>query len=165
MKLKKLLLPLLAAVLVLSAAIPSAMAYFTTYTRAKGGYTIRLSRTTTVTEEYGDWQKSVTIQNTEGGAVFVRAKGFVGTESGIALNYSGEGWSAGDDGWYYYYPAVIAGASSKPLLVSISNYPKALDAGDNFNVIVVYESTPAKYNADGSPDPDWTMTLDTGVTG
>ena len=165
MKLKKLLLPLLAAVLVLSAAVPSAMAYFTTYTRAKGGYTIRLSRTTTITEEYGDWQKSVTIQNTEGGAVFVRARAYIGEASGIQLGYSGEGWSGSADGWYYYYPAVIAGASSKPLLVSISNYPKSPDEGENFNVIVVYESTPAKYKADGSPDPDWTMTLDTGVTG
>ena len=87
MKLKKLLLPLLAAVLVLSAAVPSAMAYFTTYTRAKGGYTIRLSRTTTITEEYGDWQKSVTIQNTEGGAVFVRARAYIGEASGIQLGY------------------------------------------------------------------------------
>ena len=35
---------------------------------------------------------------------------------------------------------------------------------DNFNVIVVYESTPVLYNADGSAYADWSFTLDNGTS-
>lgn len=163
MKLKKMILPLLAVVLLLCAAVPSVMAYFTTYTRAKGGYTIRLTGVTSIDEKFDNWQKFVTIKNEEGEAVFIRAKAYVGENSGIELNYTGKGWSAGDGGWWYYYPAVIAGQSSGPLVISISNYPEALDEGDNFNVIVIYESATAVYNADGTPDMNcWNEILDRG---
>ena len=70
-KLKKWILPLLAAAMLLTAALPSALAYFTTYTRAKGGYTIRLGSTTTIDEEVTGTQKILVISNTEGADVFV----------------------------------------------------------------------------------------------
>ena len=164
-KLKKWILPLLAAAMLLTAALPSALAYFTTYTRAKGGYTIRLGSTTTIDEEVTGTQKILVISNTEGADVFVRARGYVGLDSGYELNYSGSGWTGPDEnGWCYYGPAVPAGGGSNPLTVSVSNIPVNPDEGDSFNVIVIYEATPARYDADGNPSPDWTMKLDTGGT-
>ena len=159
MKLKKIILPLLALVMLAGAAIRPAMAYFTSYTRAKGGYTIHQSSTTTVDEEFSDWTKRITIQNTEGGPVFVRSRAFAG--SAYTLSYSGEGWSDGGDGWYYYGAPLPAGGTSAALLVSISNLPKA-EEGESFNVAVVYESTPVLYGKDGTTSADWDMILDRG---
>ncbi len=159
MKLKHIILPLLAVALLIGAVIQPAMAYFTTYTRAKGGYTIRQSTTTFIDESFDDWQKTVTIQNKEGKAVFIRARAFAGSE--YTLTYTGENWSDGSDGWYYYSEALPAGTTASALVVSISNLPKA-EEGGNFNVAVVYESTPVQYEDDGTTFADWDMILDRG---
>lgn len=159
MKLKKTILPLLALLMLAIAAIPPVMAYFTTYTRAKGGYTIHQSTNTTIEEDFQNWQKIVTIANREGKAVFVRARAYAGSD--FTLNYSGEGWSDGGDGWWYYAEPVEAGSAARELYVSISNLPMA-DEGLNFNVAVVYESTPALYDAGGKASADWSMILDQG---
>ena len=163
MKLKKVVFNLLAVVLLLGVLIPTVvppvMAYFTTYTRAKGGYTIHLTGVTTIDEEFQNWEKTVTITNKEGKDVFVRARGYAGSQ--FTLTYSGEGWSDGGDGWWYYGPALSAGKTANPLVIAISNLPEA-EEGDSFNVAVVYESTLVQYNADGTTKADWEMILDPG---
>ena len=157
---KKLILPLLAVILVLTATIQPALAYFTTYTRAKGGYTIHQGSTTTIDEEFDDWTKHLVITNKEGKPVYVRARAFAG--EAFTLEYSGGGWSDGGDGWWYYDSPVAAGEkTASPLSVKIENIPKAeMDAG--FNVAVVYESTRVQYSADGTPFYDFSQTLDRG---
>ena len=77
---RKWLLALLALVMILTAAIQPAMAYFTTYTRAKGGYTVYRDATTTIDEQYEDWVKYVTITSVDGEPVFVRARAYTGSE-------------------------------------------------------------------------------------
>ncbi len=182
MKKKKLFLAALALVLVLSAGIGSASAYFTTYTSARGGATVHLGGERTFQEEFDSWTKKLTVTNKEGSyqAIFVRAKAYApGTFFSGERSYpltcaiSGDGWTTEPDaeGWYYYTQAVAPGASTGTLNVVIQGIPKdaaELEDGDAFNVAVVYESIPAVYDAEtGDPvDPqaaDWKAALDSGT--
>ena len=159
MNLKKVFLTLLALVLVLSLTIPSTLAYFTDTTRAKGGYTIRQSATTSIDESFNNWTKTLTITNNEGAPVFIRARAFAGQT--YTLTYSGRNWEKRDDGWYYYSGQLAAGESADILKVTISDIPAATENA-SFNVAVVYESTPVQYDADGKAYADWDMILDRG---
>ena len=157
MKKKQSILVLLALVMILGAWITPALAYFTTYARAKGGYTVSLETHTEIDESYSDWKKTITVRNTEGKPVYVRARAFAGSD--FTLSYSGENWHDGGDGWWYYDAPLAEGESSAALTAAIGNIPEA-DEGVTFNVAVVYESTPVQYKADGTAYADWTMTLD-----
>ena len=74
-----------------------------------------------------------------------------------------------DGDWYVYGEAVDPGKSTAPLDVTITfptrkkadNDPSGYEIGDNFNVVVVYESTPAKYDKNNDPAPDWSLVYDT----
>ena len=157
MKRRQWMLSLLALALIAGAAVAPAMAYFTTYTRASGGYTLYGQATTEIHEEYSDWKKDITIKNTEGKPVFVRARAYAG--STYSLSCSGAGWTDGGDGWWYYDTVMNEGDSTEtPLRVAISNVPKA-EEGAAFNVAVVYESSPVLYREDGSAWADWDMVL------
>lgn len=148
--------------LILGASVGSAMAYFTTYASAEGGYTIALPGSKTdVDENFSGWQKRVVISSAEGSMpVFVRAQAFSG--SAYTLTYSGEGWTPGSDGYYYYTPILEGGAETAELLVNIGNVPQDVKPGDSFNVIVVYETTPVLYDEAGTAYADWSVTLDRG---
>lgn len=157
------ILMLLAAVMVLmTAGIGSAWAYFTTYASAKGGYTIQLGDQTQIQEDFSDWTKHVSITSQEDSqAVYVRVKAFCG--SAYELTYSdGTGtWNPGDDGYYYYSETLKGGETTPVLDVHIGNIPEG-EAPESFNVAVVYETTPVQYEKDGTPYADWSMKLETG---
>lgn len=159
MKQRRIVLAILAFVLVLGASIAPAMAYFTTYTQARGGFTVHLQTTTGIDERFEDWTKYVTITNTEGKPVFVRARAFAG--STYELTYGGDGWTAGADGWYTYDAPLAEGQSTAELTVHIGNLPEATENAQ-IGVAVVYESTPVLYKEDGTAYADWTMTLEKG---
>lgn len=158
MKKTKYVLALLAVVMLLAAGIGQAMAYFTTYTEAEGGITIWLGDDTQITEEFSNWNKTLTIENEEGEPVFVRAKVFYAPDS-LSVASSGEGWSAGEDGYIYYGNSLAAGEKANVLNVKIDHIPEDVVHGDSFNVIVVYESTPVFYREDGTPYADWDSEL------
>lgn len=159
MKKKNACLAALAVVLVLTASIGSAMAYFTAYTTAAGGYTINLGSKTTIEETFSDWTKHVVISNAEKSEpVFVRARAFGG--SAFTITGSGSGWRDGGDGFWYYEEPLAGGSSTAELTFSIEGVPENALVGDSFNIVVVYESTPALYHEDGSVYADWTMILD-----
>ena len=161
MKKRTLLLAVLAVLLVLSSSIGSAIAYFTTYANARGGYVILGGRT----EIVEDWQygkKVVQIKNIARTAedngkypIFVRARAFYDT--GLAISYSSDpvgAWKENGDYWYYQ-KAICAGETSDALNIDVKaaagqNYK----IGDTADVIVVYETVPAVFTADGSPDLD-----------
>ena len=152
---KKILLGIAAILLVAVAAagIGKAYAYFTTYVEAKGGKTIHLGDTTTIKEDYSDWQKAVTVSNSpeSAQAVWVRAQAFAGSEYGLV--YGGEGWSEAADeaGWYYFSAPVAPGGNTSVLTVSITDKegnPPAAEEGKSFNVVVVYETIPAVQNGE-----------------
>lgn len=160
MKKTNLILAASAVCLVLSATINTASAYFTTYAEAKGGYTIELGDKTRINENFSGWVKYVTITSAEDSEpVYVRARAFSGSQ--YPLEYSGDGWSLGNDGYYYYGDILSASESTSDLLVQISGVPVNADNDTSFNVIVVYESTPVLYKEDGTPYADWNAKVDT----
>lgn len=161
MKKSNLILTASAVMLVLSAGINSANAYFTTYAEAKGGYEINLGDRTKINEKFTGWIKYVTITSDEKSEpVYVRAKAFSGSQ--YTLQYSGSGWTLGNDGYYYYNSILNANESTSELLVQINGVPVVANNEDSFNVIVVYESTPVIYDAEGNPKADWSAEVKTG---
>ena len=159
-----------AAALVLAAAavlgVGKAYAYFTTYVQADVSRTIHLGDITTIDEKYADWEKTVTITNSaeSAKAVWVRVRAFAG--SAYKLDYAGSGWSQDGDWWYYGEP-LQPGGEAESIVVSILDAEtgeKPAADGADFNVVVVYETTPAVENgtdASGNTqylDADWEMT-------
>lgn len=147
-----------AVVLPLGIAGGSALAYFTANTTAAGGYAVEVGMDTDIDEEFSNWTKHITIKNSpDGGAVYVRAKAFSGSQ--YSLTYPGTtGWYNGGDGYWYYADAngkptpLEPGKTTSELLVQITNMPAdEADQKEEFNVIVIYEQMPVKYNADGDP--------------
>lgn len=160
-------LALAAVAVAASAGIGTAWSYFTTYTEAAGGYTIHLGDRTEITESFTEWTKHLTIANEENSEpVYIRARAFCGSQYTIA--HSGEGWTLGDDGYYYYGSAVPGGGTTSRLDLKIGGIPEDPENLERFNVVVIYESTPVKHHEDGTAytiqETDWSEILDTGST-
>lgn len=156
-----------AALVVVSGGIGKTWSYFTTYAEASGGYTIRLGDRTEISETFTEWTKHVVITNEESSeAVYIRVRAFCGSQYTIA--YSGEGWTLGSDGYYYYSNAVDGGGATEVLDLKIGNIPENPEDRESFNVVVIYESTPVKYHEDGTAytveETDWSELLDIGST-
>ena len=88
-----------ALVFLTGAAVPPAMAYFTTYVEAEGGYSITLGNETTIEEKVENMEKHIVLTNTGESDCFVRVKVFVGSQ--ITLTMSGSSWNQGEDGYWY----------------------------------------------------------------
>ena len=161
------LLASLALVLVLTAGMGSAWAYFTTYVEAKGGYTIHLGDETKMIEEFQDWTKKVIISSKEGSTpVYVRVKAFCGEEYALQYSDAAGKWQLGADGYYYYQDILAGGLSTSELDILIKNIPMNVEIGTSFNVVVVYECTPVQNDENGNPYADWNYILVTSdVTG
>lgn len=159
------LLVSLVSVMVLSAGIGKAWAYFTTYARAEGGYVIRLDYDTDIEEEFADWTKKITISNKSGSLpVYIRVKAFCGGEYKLVYSDEDGSWTQGTDGYWYYKHIVYGGEKTKPLSVRIENIPKDAEESTEFNVVVIYESTLVRYDKSGNPYADWSAKQDTGRT-
>lgn len=158
MKRNALILAVLAFALVLGMGIVPAWAYFTDSTMASGSIEIETAPPTTHIHEWvKDGVKEVSIENdaSSPAPVFVRARVF----TSLVFTAAGTNWSAADaDGWMTYSEAVEPGASTERLAIS-AEFPEAKQ-GDNYNVVVVYQSTPAQYDNQGNPTPDWSQVLD-----
>ena len=168
MKKNKWLLLLIAVVLIAVSGVGTAMAYFTTYVTAKGGYVIKLEDESEIIEDVISWTKHVTILNKEGSSpVFVRVKAFA--IDPLMLEFRGDNWQKGETDqfgytYYYYTLPVEGGKQTEPALqihigpapegskLHILSDPDEAKPGDSFNVVVVYESVPAVYTAHGVPD-------------
>ena len=108
-----------ALLLVGGLSIQEAMAYFTTYVEAEGGYTVTLGPSTVIEETVEDMTKSITISNTGNVDCYVRVKVFAGSTVDIA--YSGSAnWSKDADGYWYYKDIVPVGGKSEVLNATIS---------------------------------------------
>ncbi|MBE6009032.1 MAG: hypothetical protein E7236_00025 [Lachnospiraceae bacterium] len=152
MKKKTLIMSALAVTLAAGMTIAPALAYFTDHTEASGSVAVELGEKTTITEQVGDWTKTITIGNEGPESVYVRAKALAGTKVGSGLQYSEDGWTKGDDGWYYYNDILDAGESTNPALtVEITEIPKDAVDGDSINVTVIYEAAKVIYGEDGNP--------------
>lgn len=171
MKYVRHVLPAFALLLIWTAGIQEAWAYFTTYARAGGNYRIELGDTTEIEEDYSDWTKKITITSREDSQpVYVRARAFGGSTYPIRYRDEYGNWEQNaDDGYWYYTPVLYAGESTTELIVEIRDVPDASDMNEGqqerFHVVVVYESTPVRYDAEGRAYADWSVLLDTGTKG
>ncbi len=147
-----------ALLLVGSLSIPEAMAYFTTYVRAEGGYEITLGSRTDIHEDVSNMTKEITICNTGEAECYARVKVFSGSRIGITYT-ADEAWSQKEDGYWYYETILPAGGSSSALHAKM--VLPSEDFKDSFNVIVVQECTPVLYKEDGTPYADWNAVVDT----
>ena len=166
MKKRTLILAVLAVVLVLSSGIGSTIAYFTTYSNARGGYVIHLGGKTEIEEQISDNRKIVQIFNhaetpedVGQHPVFVRVKAFTDSDGSVSCSDTSGLWQQGTDGYWYYQKALLAGmdtsakdAVTDPALVFVVTVNRTLKEGEHLDVIVVHESVPAIFKGDGSPD-------------
>ena len=158
-RIRKRTLCLAAAALVLTgtAGLGRAMAYFTTYVTAAGGYPVTLGYETEIEEEVNDMTKHIVISNTGDSDCYVRVKVFSGSQFEISFS-NGGGWSQSDDGYWYYEEILPVGESTSELLAAIT-VPE--DYTDTFNIVVVQECTPVLYHESGEPYADWEREVDT----
>ena len=153
MKKKYLITGLLALVLIVSAGVKPALAYFTGTTSASGGQTVKFDFGTTIQETAENLTKTVTLENTGDVDVFVRAHTFVGSQYTLFYDFVGE-WKPTEDGWIEYTQPVAPNGTAvfKVTVKGVSEHP---ENGESVNVAVVYECTPVQYKADGTPYADW----------
>lgn len=156
-------LAVVASGLCLSVSVPSAMAYFTTYVQAEGGYEITLGSETEIHEDVKDMTKEISLTNTGETDCYVRVKVFSGSQIDItytsALDGNGNAyWTKNDDGYWYYSEILKVNSSSEILKAKIEMDE---DFKESFNVIVVQECTPVQYHEDGTPYADWNAKVDT----
>ena len=151
-----------AIVLALAANLSLAWGYFTTYTQASGRWPRRMGDKTNNTEDESDWTQNVVITSEEGSEpVFVRAKAFGSGKYELEYSDPTNSWSRGNDGFYYLNRPLMGGEKTPELLVKINGVPDKPqeEADKEFNVVVVYETTPVLYDASGNPYANWEMTL------
>ena len=162
---KRAVLPVLAAVLVLSAAAGASSGYFTTYVTAQGGHTLELHDVYVTPHEHVDGSvKHITVENTGEIECWVRARAIAPT--GVEITYSGEGWTLGDDGWFYY-GAVLQPGESTPELVAAITMPKSdelnpIPEGTELNVVVITECAKVLYDDNGAPYANWDLLVKEG---
>ncbi len=160
MKKRTLFLAVLAVVLVLSSGIGTALAYFSTYADARGGYVIRLQGRTEIEEEITAGRKTVVIRNlgetaTDVGhsPAFVRVSAVA--DSLGRLDYSKNTsalWQQNGNYWYYLQP-IMTGEETEAFIIDVK-LNRELKEGEKLDVIVSYDSVPAVFKENGDPDPD-----------
>ncbi len=163
MRKRHIVLAILAVAFVLTSSIGTAVAYFTTFVTAKGGYVIHLANQSEIEEDYDKGVKTLSIKNTgESGKypIFVRARAFAGEDYILTPRADSEGkWnlapSAPLDTDYWYYTEAISGQASTTTMsieIKYADSNKEWKDGNERNIIVVYESTPAIFTSTGEPD-------------
>lgn len=153
-----LLIAIAVVMIVAGASIAPVKAYFTHHMKAVGTVEVNLGDKTQLHEDVDGWNKSVTIESHGPESVYVRVKAFASED--LTLSYSGNGWSIGDQGYYYYSEILDAGMTSSPLKVAISNVPADAKDGDSLNVSIIYECTKVQYDENGEPlAPDWSQAV------
>lgn len=166
MKKKHLFLAALAIVLILCSSIGTAIAYFTTYTGANGGYVIHLGHKSVIHDVYTD-VKEISIQNVADSAddvgkfpIFVRALVYHGNDS-IVTPQTSQNWTPEGNYYYYEFPLYADLAANYPdpmsttstLKLKVDPNPAAdIKPGDLVDVVVTYQSVPAVFDVDGNPD-------------
>ena len=165
--LKTICLAAAALIMVATVAIGSAMAYFTTYVTAKGGYVVELGFTKTEIEEVVEYGKKViTLTNTGDFDCYVRLKALTGDAYKDSLVYSEPDnagkWTPGADGFYYYSEIVAPAGTTSELVVRFA-FPEGEEPTD-FNVIIIQECTPVLYDENGDAYADWSVVADVSET-
>lgn len=168
----------IAIMLVMSAAMGTAWAYFTTYARARGGVLLNLGHEEHIDETFKEWEKTLDIEiSADSEPVYLRARAFC-ADYDVTFENS-QNWTEDGDWMYYNFtlepgkdgdgnpiPARLSDRGDElKALINEGKSPENAEEGKIFNVIIVYESTQVQYDDDGNPiapiDADWTREVKT----
>ncbi|MFR0951711.1 MAG: hypothetical protein ACLSGK_02295 [Lachnospiraceae bacterium] len=69
----------------------------------------------------------------------------------LLITHQSGGWTAGDDGYWYYDEVLPAGKETKTELNIKYTFPSGDDKPEEFNIVVIQECTPVLYKEDGTP--------------
>ena len=171
MKNDKVIISLVIVVLITIVSVPSALAYFSTYTQTKGTKTLSFNYDTKLEESIDNNNKTISVTAT-GDPVFVRVRYYAVSDKmtveadPASLVVGGETvWVKNDDDDYYYYTKPIdgKGIGEKKTSNLILKVTTAADVefaiGDVEHVIVIYEAIPAKYGVTYD-NADWNTALE-----
>lgn len=165
----------IAVMLVMSAVMGSAWAYFTSFSHAKGSVALKLGHEDHIEEKFDNWEKVLDIvSDKDSNPVYLRMRAY-SAEYGVTYEGNDNWTDEQSDKWVYYKKVLPPGKKlsdddiKDELKVQINNVPKSgdegLQDGKTFNVIVVYESTEVQYDEAGEPltwdKVDWTKKVDT----
>ena len=185
MRKKAIILAAFAVALTMAVGATPAWGYFTDWTEANGGLVVNVTPEPAPQEWYAEGVKHVVITNdadeekgiTATAPVFARVR----ILSTLPVDAQGQGWFGPvqeEDGQWYYYGSSVDNLTeiepgpdgkSNELTVKVTfpkvqsdEEPNGAIYGQDYNVVVYYESTAAKYKTDeGSgatvSDPDWTV--------
>ncbi len=147
-------------VLICTVAVKPAIAYFTDTISAEIKRPVILgdSKLPEIDEDVENMIKKITIQNTGEYDILVRAKAIFPSTVTISMEES-TGWSAAEDGYYYYDEILIPGQASEKLNLKIEH-----TGDDDFNVIIVQEATKVLYTEEGTPYGDWNSAISVQLT-
>lgn len=182
MRKKAIILAAFAVALTMAVGVTPAWGYFTDWTEANGGLVVNVTPEPEPQEWYAEGTKHVVISNKANAKTGVTATAPVFARvrilSTLPVDAQGKGWfgpvQEGDAQWYYYGSSadglteIAPGNDSSELTVKVTfpkvqsdEQPSGAIYGQDYNVIVYYESTAAKYKTDEdgntAPDPDWTV--------
>lgn len=157
-KLRKAVLPVLAAVMVFAASAAPSASYFTTYVTAEGGHILHAGDVRVIPHEQVTANaKNITIENTGEEPCYVRAKAVYSDM--VSMTYSGAGWTDGGDGWMYYGEIVPVGGQAGALVANLT-FPSdttGIEEGHQVSVTVVSECAKVLYHEDGTPYAAWDL--------
>lgn len=154
---KRIYLAAAALAIVATLGIGSAMAYFTTYVLADGGVELSMGSSITIPKEEMDLHyKIISIENTGDYDCYVRVKAFVGAENGdLVFSDEDDKWTPDADGYWYYSDIVKPGETTSTVKLAVLGLKETPEAGEAFNVIVVEECTPVRFDENGNAYADW----------
>lgn len=133
-----------------------AFAYFTSYAVTTGTYPVSIGDKVVITEDFSRWTKHVRLTaDQDSGPVYVRARAFHSDAYQVRYDDPDGKWTDGGDGFYYYDDILYAGQTTAELTVYIDGVPEDIKDPLDFGVAVIYESTPVRYQPDGTPYADW----------
>lgn len=140
---KRNVLFVIAAVLVLSLSVGFASAYFSDHEAAQGAAVIHMGGQSKIVEDVDENSKSVQIQNTGETEIVVRVAIYGPTEMTIKKS---DDWVE-MNGFYYYKNVLQPGdLTPKGSLVAKTEYPAGTDLGQEYEIVVVQECEQARYD-------------------
>lgn len=150
---KRKILLVIAAVLVLSLSVGFASAYFSDHETANGFATIKLGGQSEIIEDWPDGDKSVSIKNIGETEIVVRVAIYGPDDMDISATGNWVPYKG-----YYYYNGVLQPGESTPVKTLIASVKDITDdLGDNFDIVVMQECKQAPYGKDGKllPMSEW----------
>ncbi len=157
------LLAMLALLLLFGTDLEDSLAYFTTYTTARGSAVLHFGSKTEIEESGEGLEKVIQIKNVvedgkEPSDCLVRIKILAGERLKDKLRYTkSDLWYLESDGYWYYKQVVPPNGSTDSFQVNVEldqdTNTELKELGiTNFNVLVIQESVPVIYDDSGNPD-------------